>query len=1577
MSENTENITTKFNVDISDLKKNITEAKRRIRLINAQFREATAGMDKWSDSADGLSAKITQMNGIIEQEKKKLESLEKQYDMVAEAEGKDSKAAEDLLIRITNQRAAVTKAAASLEKYNQHLTEMRREQKESASSSEKQQSKLEELRQRIKDQENDLTKLKEEYKNTTLQFGKTSSKAKDLASDISKLSKNLADGKKELEDLDKSTDSLDQSLKDVDEAAQKSGDGFTTMKGAMADLIADGIRKLAEEAKDALKDIIAENEKAYNSFQAQTGATSSSMAEYKKQIDELYKSNFGDSMNDVASAMAEVKQQTGEMDPSKLKEMTENAITMRDTFGYDIKEQFRAVDMLVDQFGISTEEAYNLLIQGTQKGLDKNGDLLDTINEYGVHYKQMGYSAEEFFNSLESGTEAGTFSVDKLGDAMKEFGIRTKDTATTSQEGFQLLGYGANTSKEQLAKTKEEIAKLEKNLKYAKMEQEGFNSKTSELTRMKNADKIKEYSDKLAEAKEQLKQTKNASKDSAGSVKDLQKRFAKGGETAKKATQEVLKKLMAMDDKVKQNQVGVDLFGTMWEDLGIEGVKALMDTNGTMDMTKKSMEEIKKIKYDDVCSKYQEIGRTVEQELLVPLAQKAIPTIEKVANFAINHIDMMKNGIKIAAVSFGTVFAARKISSLVSTIKNVATVFVTLKTAITGATVAQEGLNIAQAASPIGAVITGVVGLVGVIGTLTAASSIAGEATDELTKEEEEQKKKVDELADSYAEMKEAREKSVSETESQFEYYKELKSELDSLIDKNGKVKDGYKDRVDFIINELNDALGTELKRTGDIVQNYQNEKKALNDLIETQKARITLENEETNYEEAKNKRKEARNELLKAQDEYNEALKETNNYEEYRNKLEKEGVEAYTKRIGFQGNAQEKQKAYNIELETSKKHLKDLQKAEKNKKNEMNKAQATYTGYIATIHNYEALSEAIISGKPKKIKKALQNVENSFVTAKDGTKDILEQQVKDMQASYEEMQKAVDRGLVDASDEEVKETKEMVKRAERELEKFENGAEKSGKKTGKAAKKGLESADTKSVGKKQTKDYKEGLELGKNKAGKTAKQIGKVVKKRLEETKTESSGKNFVQGLIDGLKSDEKNTSLIGAVTKVANTALETLKKRLDEHSPSRKTKPMGAFFTEGFAGGIVGAVKAAERAVELLTARSLKKLKEANKNGNYEKAGSTVVSMYEKGIAKQEKAAEKAVKSLVNKTIAQAKKESKSDKAKKSFSDLGTKLIDSFSDAFSKAADKATEKAKNKIEKLTAATQEKYDTIKDLQDDLESRLSEGELFAEDDNGNVALTDFSSETAKIIQFGKNMEQLKKKLSSELMTEIAGLSVEDGMKLTSKLLSLSDSELAAYNKAYTDKLNASKNVASKYYEKQIKAVKDQYSKKLTKVMGDLEKQLNQIGENAMKGFLKGLSSKDKDMQKEVKKIKDSLVKSIKKELDIHSPSGVMEKEAGVYVVPGIAKGITKKLYLLKEAMNQVSDQITTPMKAAMSNVRLEGAVSGGYNAYAGSSQMITNNTNNFYQTNNSPKALSRWDIYRQSKNMLEGVMARV
>lgn len=118
-------ITTKFKVDISDLKAGIQEANRHIRLANSEFKAATAGMDKWSESADGLKAKIKQLNSVIAAEKDKLKILEEQYSRVAKECGESSREAEEMAIKLNNQKAAVGRAEASLKKYTKQLDDVK------------------------------------------------------------------------------------------------------------------------------------------------------------------------------------------------------------------------------------------------------------------------------------------------------------------------------------------------------------------------------------------------------------------------------------------------------------------------------------------------------------------------------------------------------------------------------------------------------------------------------------------------------------------------------------------------------------------------------------------------------------------------------------------------------------------------------------------------------------------------------------------------------------------------------------------------------------------------------------------------------------------------------------------------------------------------------------------------------------------------------------------------------------------------------------------------------------------------------------------------------------------------------------------------------------------------------------------------------------------------------------------------------------------------------------------------------------------------------------------------------------
>jgi phage-related protein len=108
-----------------------------------------------------------------------------------------------------------------------------------------------------------------------------------------------------------------------------------------------------------------------------------------------------------------------------------------------VNESARAANSLIKNFGVSAEQAYTLIAQGAQQGANKNGDLLDTLNEYSVQFKSLGFSAEEFTGVLIDGAKNGSFSIDKVGDAVKEFNIRAKDGSKTSMNAFEQLGMNA------------------------------------------------------------------------------------------------------------------------------------------------------------------------------------------------------------------------------------------------------------------------------------------------------------------------------------------------------------------------------------------------------------------------------------------------------------------------------------------------------------------------------------------------------------------------------------------------------------------------------------------------------------------------------------------------------------------------------------------------------------------------------------------------------------------------------------------------------------------------------------------------------------------------------------------------------------------------------------------------------------------------------------------------------------------------------------------------------------------------------------------------------------------------------
>lgn len=124
MAENTNYIGVAMGLDVSDLRAGLTEANRQIQLANSEFKAASSGMEDWTKSAAGLTAKVKQLGSVLSAQKSKLAGLQAEYERVAKEQGENSEAARKLQVQINNQQAVVNKTEKEFKNYSETLKQV-------------------------------------------------------------------------------------------------------------------------------------------------------------------------------------------------------------------------------------------------------------------------------------------------------------------------------------------------------------------------------------------------------------------------------------------------------------------------------------------------------------------------------------------------------------------------------------------------------------------------------------------------------------------------------------------------------------------------------------------------------------------------------------------------------------------------------------------------------------------------------------------------------------------------------------------------------------------------------------------------------------------------------------------------------------------------------------------------------------------------------------------------------------------------------------------------------------------------------------------------------------------------------------------------------------------------------------------------------------------------------------------------------------------------------------------------------------------------------------------------------------
>lgn len=415
--------------------------------------------------------------------------------------------------------------------------------------------------------------------------------------------------------------------KSLDKTAKylKSAEGKALVLKTAVAATASAVALAAVKGTKALADMGDQYNKTINDISMQTGAVGEELDDLADIAKDIYKSNLGESFEDVAAAAATAKRNT-KLFGDDLKEVTEGALILRDVFDYDINESTRAAKALMTNFGIDGAKAMSMIAAGAQNGLDFSNELIDSVSEYSVHFKKIGLDADAMFQIFQAGADNGAWNLDKVGDAVKEFSIRAIDGSDTTIAAYDALGLNA-----------EEMMSI----------------------------------------------------------------FAAGGDDAKAAFKTVTSALINMDDQVARDAAGVQLFGTMWEDLGVDAVAAMAKAQDGVYDVGGAMDSIAATKNKSLSGFFEEIKRSVEVAAL-PAAQnladklyEMTPAIQAAMEAAAPYIDRLATGF--ANLVTGGIDFIANIDQTIAALEPYEPLIAGIATAIALYTIATKAAAVAQA----------------------------------------------------------------------------------------------------------------------------------------------------------------------------------------------------------------------------------------------------------------------------------------------------------------------------------------------------------------------------------------------------------------------------------------------------------------------------------------------------------------------------------------------------------------------------------------------------------------------------------------------------------------------------------------------------------------------------------------------------------------------------------------------------------------------------------------------------------------------------------------------------------------
>lgn len=272
-------------------------------------------------------------------------------------------------------------------------------------------------------------------------------------------------------------------------------------------------------------------------------------------------------------------------------------------------------NIYANNFGDSFEEIANTMALAKQttgafgselEGLSQNALMLQDVFGYDVSeslrasdklMNAFGVTGEQSMAMIAEATQNGLNKHDDLIDTIDEYSQYFSQAGLSGQDMFAIL---ENASEAGV-----------RNLDYV-----GDSIKEMSIIMMEDSDRASTALSALGLPAE-----------------ELQAKFAQGGEGAKDAFQQIIGAIGEVQDPLKQSQLAVELFGTKAEDMGVKGILAMGNLEGSVKGTADTLKGMSEIKYDTFGEAFAGIGRILSTELILPIGEKLLPLLSDFANF--------------------------------------------------------------------------------------------------------------------------------------------------------------------------------------------------------------------------------------------------------------------------------------------------------------------------------------------------------------------------------------------------------------------------------------------------------------------------------------------------------------------------------------------------------------------------------------------------------------------------------------------------------------------------------------------------------------------------------------------------------------------------------------------------------------------------------------------------------------------------------------------------------------------------------------------------------------------------------